>query len=304
VALEQGVLPDAETAYRDAIVKLARAGDRASEGLFTAGAAVVEHALGRTPSARDLFDRARMLLEGDGRAARRKAVDILARVLDLSAHSTPSDSVHSLRSLHSLHSLDSTHVAPATHEDATAPAPVGDVEEIRFARRVLAQMTSRRSPKPSTLPSALTPSTSAKDPGVRGGGEPPSSRRSDGASDAGHLDRSASLVVASDGSWVRTPAGELAKLGAGRPIARVMHQLALERARHPGKPVPPEALVRAGWPGERVLPAAAKNRLHVTIARLRRVGLEGVLLHDDEGYFLDAKAGARLADPGEPPQRD
>lgn len=295
VALEQGVLPDAETAYRDAIVKLARAGDRASEGLFTAGAAVVEHALGRTPSARDLFDRARVLLEGDGRAARRKAVEILARVLDLSAHAAPS---------HAMDSLHSTDEDAARSTEGGPPGPEGDVEEIRFARRVLAQMTSRRSPKPSAPPSAITPSTSA----VRGGvGDPPSSRRTvhrEGASDAGHHDRSAGLVVASDGSWVRTPAGDLAKLGAGRPIARVMHQLALERARHPGKPVPPEALVRAGWPGERVLPAAAKNRLHVTIARLRRVGLEGVLLHDDEGYFLDAKAGARLADPGEPPPRD
>ncbi|MBX3203861.1 MAG: AAA family ATPase [Labilithrix sp.] len=109
------------------------------------------------------------------------------------------------------------------------------------------------------------------------------------------------LVVASDGSWVRTASKQVAKLGAGRPIARVMLRLALERMRHPGRPVPPQSLVRAGWPGERVLPAAAKNRLHVTIARLRRVALEGALLHDDDGYFLDPATAARVADPGEPP---
>lgn len=109
------------------------------------------------------------------------------------------------------------------------------------------------------------------------------------------------LVVASDGSWVRTASKQVAKLGAGRPIARVMLRLALERMRHPGRPVPAQALVRAGWPGERVLPAAAKNRLHVTIARLRRALLEGALLHGDDGYFLDPATAARVADPGEPP---
>ena len=55
------------------------------------------------------------------------------------------------------------------------------------------------------------------------------------------------LVVASDGSWVRNASGQLAKLGTERPIARVMFRLALERMRHPGRPVPPHALVRAGW---------------------------------------------------------
>ena len=137
------------------------------------------------------------------------------------------------------------------------------LEEIRFARRVLGTIESRATP---------------------------SSRQPDGG-----------LVVASDGSWVRNASGRVAKLGIDRPISRVMFRLALERMRHPGRPVPPHSLVRAGWPDERVLPAAAKNRLHVTIARLRRVALEGALLHDDEGYFLDPKAAARLADPGEMP---
>jgi len=152
------------------------------------------------------------------------------------------------------------------HTDDHAGGPTsGDrsAEEIRFARRVIASLDARAVPA--------------------------SRRDADG------------LIVASDGSWVRTASGHVAKLGVDRPIARVVFRLALERMRHPGRPVPPHSLVRAGWPDERVLPAAAKNRLHVTIARLRRVALEGALLHDEDGYFLDPKAALRLADPGEAP---
>ncbi len=231
VALEQGLLADAETAYRDAIVRLARASDRAVAAFYTATAAVVDFALGRIPAARDGFARARELAKGDARAARREAIELLASIV-------------------------------GDRVPARSPRPT-EVEEIRFAHRVLASMESRAAP-PSRRP------------------------------DTG-------LVVASDGSWVRTVSGQVAKLGADRPISRVMIRLALERMRHPGRPVPPHSLVRAGWPDERVLPAAAKNRLHVTIARLRRVALEGALLHDDDGYFLDPKATARLADPGESP---
>ena len=227
VALEQGVLDDAESAYRDAIVRLRRAGDRGMEAMATAGSAVVEHVLGRAPAARDGFARARALVARDVRAARRFAVEILATVID----------------------------------DGPPPLASSNVEEIRFARRLVASLGARKK----------------------------------------KARRSAELVIANDGSWVRTAAGLTTKLGAERPIARLMHHLALERVRHPGRPVPPEALVRAGWPGERVLPAAAKNRLHVTIARLRRVALESALMHDDDGYFLDPREDARLADPNEAP---
>ena len=230
VALEQRVLVDAERAYRDAITLLARARDRAAEGAVTATAAVVDHALGRIPAARDGMARARKLLASDGRPARREAAAILATILGDEGSPALDDTPH---------------------------------EEVRFARRI-AMLYADGAP-PSRPPVA-------------------------------------ELVVAHDGSWVRTSSGDVAKLGAGRPIARVMRQLALERLRHPGRAVPTHALVRAGWPDERVLPAAAKNRLHVTIARLRRVVLDGALVHADDGYMLDPDLPARLADETESAQ--
>jgi len=81
-----------------------------------------------------------------------------------------------------------------------------------------------------------------------------------------------------------------------------VRRLAEERVRYPGRAITLAALVRACWPGESILPAAAKNRLHVTIARLRRAGLEGILLHDEDGYFLDATLPTRLANAAERPR--
>lgn len=223
VALEQGLLAEAESSYQDAIVRVARAGDRASEGLFTAALAMVEYLLGRRPAARDGFDRALALLHGAARPARREAALLLASVL--------------------------SGEPPAT----TKP----ELEEVRFARRVLSLAASR--------PAAA---------------------------------RAPSLVVASDGSWVTTEAGHTVRFGRERPITRVLARLAVERVRDPGRSLPLQTLVRAGWPGERVLPAAAKNRLHVTIARLRRVL---ALQSGVDGYRLDPKTAMRLAEPGEVP---
>lgn len=109
--------------------------------------------------------------------------------------------------------------------------------------------------------------------------------------------RANELLVARDGGWVKLPASSsVVELGRTRALRRLVLRLANERLRYPGRPVSPQALVAAGWPGERILPAAAKNRLHVTVARLRRLGLGAVLLHGDEGYLLDAAIPMRLAD--------
>lgn len=52
--------------------------------------------------------------------------------------------------------------------------------------------------------------------------------------------------------------------------------------------LPQEALFRAGWPGERVLPLAARDRVYTAVRTLRKLGLEGVLSRGNDGYFLHA----------------
>ena len=230
VALEQGALADAEGSYRDARVKLAEVGDRGSEAMVTAAAALVDVALGRTASARASLARARELLEGDGRMARREALAILESALEPTAVGIASAATTS--------------------------------EEVRFARRVVEKVRSAREP-----------------------------RRKSRTADAPESE----LVVDAEGSWLRTPSGDVVKLASGGALRAIVRRLAHDRIRYPGRPITLGALVRAGWPDETILPAAAKNRLHVTIARLRRSGLEGILLHDDDGYFLDPSIATRLA---------
>jgi len=48
-----------------------------------------------------------------------------------------------------------------------------------------------------------------------------------------------------------------------------------------------DALVAAGWPGERTRRTAARNRLYVALNELRKLGLKDVLLRNDEGWYLD-----------------
>lgn len=90
--------------------------------------------------------------------------------------------------------------------------------------------------------------------------------------------------VARDGSLiVRGPT--VADLSAREPLRRVLE--ALLRARATGDALPLEALVTAGWPGEKIHAAAAKNRAHVALSTLRALGLGAALRRDARGYALD-----------------
>lgn len=60
--------------------------------------------------------------------------------------------------------------------------------------------------------------------------------------------------------------------------------------------MPAEALIACGWPGERVLPRAARARLHVAMSSLRMMGLGALLRHERGGYLLDPIAPFDLCD--------
>lgn len=68
---------------------------------------------------------------------------------------------------------------------------------------------------------------------------------------------------------------------------RLVERLITAHADAPGVPLTTEQLVDAGWPGERILPDAARTRLYTAIRSLRRMGLEPVLWSRDGGYLLD-----------------
>ncbi len=74
-------------------------------------------------------------------------------------------------------------------------------------------------------------------------------------------------------------------------MRRVFEGLLAERLDVPGEPLDLDALLAAGWPGERVLPEAASNRVYVAIATLRKLGLRSVLLSRELGCLLDPDVG-------------
>jgi len=70
-------------------------------------------------------------------------------------------------------------------------------------------------------------------------------------------------------------------LGRHPSLFRLVDQLVTA-----GKPLLVEDLFAAGWPGERIGRRSARNRVHVGLSTLRKLGLAGVLVLSDEGYQI------------------
>ncbi|WP_437900537.1 ATP-binding protein [Sorangium sp. So ce124] len=96
----------------------------------------------------------------------------------------------------------------------------------------------------------------------------------------------ADLEVGPDATWFRVHPSAPVKLQRRRPLRRLLARLLEAHRDAPDKPAPPMVLVEAAWPGERMLPDAALNRLRNAVAVLRGMGLKGMLLTRDDGYLL------------------
>lgn len=94
------------------------------------------------------------------------------------------------------------------------------------------------------------------------------------------------LLVRDGGRQVVLPCGRALDFRRS-PVSRgIICALAEAHASRPGLPVTTEQLIKATWPGERLIPHSAKNRLWVAISRLRQLGLEGTLVHENDGYLF------------------
>jgi predicted ATPase len=96
---------------------------------------------------------------------------------------------------------------------------------------------------------------------------------------------SASLVVRDGGTTclIDDAVLDLTRRAAARAL---LLALAKQRVEHPHRPLSWAELVAAGWPEERMLAHAARNRVKVTIAWLRRAGLRDLIQSDGRGYWL------------------
>jgi tetratricopeptide (TPR) repeat protein len=98
------------------------------------------------------------------------------------------------------------------------------------------------------------------------------------------------LTVGRDSRWMVAAGGERVDLVRYGPVRRLLERLVEERLTRPAQALSAEQLIEAGWPGERMRHSAGLLRVYSAIRRLRRLGLEPLLITRDDGYLLDANA--------------
>ena len=100
------------------------------------------------------------------------------------------------------------------------------------------------------------------------------------------------MVVGSDGRYYEID-GRRISLARQRSLRLIFLALVDEAERRPGHGLPqPEVLAR-GWPGEKMRPDSGATRVYTSIRRLRKGGLEGVLVTRDDGYLIDPTVSVR-----------
>lgn len=100
----------------------------------------------------------------------------------------------------------------------------------------------------------------------------------------------AALVVGPEARWIHPARGARVDLIRHGPVRRLLDHLVTARLESPGRALPAEELLEAGWPGERMLHSAGLLRVYSAIRRVRRMGLEALLITRDDGYLLDPEA--------------
>jgi hypothetical protein len=99
--------------------------------------------------------------------------------------------------------------------------------------------------------------------------------------------RGSALLVGPEARWMRPPSSDVQDLRKRKALRLLLEALVVQHRDHPGAGLTLDALLAAGWPGERVVPAAGANRVYVALTTLRKLGLRGLLLSQDDGYLLD-----------------
>ena len=96
------------------------------------------------------------------------------------------------------------------------------------------------------------------------------------------------LRVAPDGSAFRVGTGPIHRLPDGPVIRQALLALVEHRLESTVEPLPTSELIRRCWRGERMKPRAGQMRVRAVIRRLRRAGLEELILTCEKGgYRLD-----------------
>jgi predicted ATPase len=257
---EDGDAEGARTAYARALTILRECRDRPNEALVLGALAAIEAREGCLESARAALSHATECLEGVDEPRSRAAVNLWRGHLEVAlAREARREGDDDGGRSHRL-----AEDARRRLQEAP-PLEGGEVRraaDVRLARRSL-ERTLEAFSRTDSVPASAPPTE----------GPPP-----DAPVDA--------LIVCSRGRWFRGPRGEVVSVARWRPLQRLLERLAERREIAPGEPLSVDALVSAGWPGERMLPKAGATRVYTAIASLRRLGLRDLLVRDDRGYML------------------
>lgn len=258
---ELGRLEHARKAYEQAIDMLREAGDTVHEGLYLSQLGAVQAMLGSIEEATATFGRAETILQPIADEPLYESVELQRAHLDLAlsrqaAAAGDREASERYRGLvlEKLASVE-THKAHVLRSDDVRIA-------IRMLRRALDHdMTTGGASSPSlSIPPPL--------------GE--------------------ELIIGDEAREFRVPGGRKVILERRRAVRLILLKLVQARQEQPGVALPLDALLAAGWPGERVLPQAGASRVYVALGTLRRLGLRGLLISRDGGYLLDPKTPLRI----------
>jgi hypothetical protein len=95
------------------------------------------------------------------------------------------------------------------------------------------------------------------------------------------------LLIGPEATWFRVSGAEPQVLRRRRTLRAIVGSLATLHRDAPGATLSLEDLSAIGWPGERIMPCAAANRVYVAVTTLRNMGLRGRLIMRRHGYLLD-----------------
>ncbi len=93
--------------------------------------------------------------------------------------------------------------------------------------------------------------------------------------------------VAADARWLEAPDGTRVELGTRRVLRAVLLAIVEAHGRGEGL-ITSRDIARAAWPGERMLPRAAANRVYVAVTSLRKLGFGTAIENTGEGYRFSA----------------
>lgn len=116
----------------------------------------------------------------------------------------------------------------------------------------------------------------------------------EGLLETSHVTVARELVVGHDSRWLVAGGPRIDLLRHG-PMRRLLEHLVAMRLAQPGVATSADGLLEAGWPGERMRHSAGLLRVYSIVRRLRRLGLQGLLITRDDGYLLDPDAIVRRA---------